>query len=151
MSPRVALLRFFVFSVGLCAWRAAYPCWEEIGRRYNINPYLLAAIAKTESNFNANAVRHNTNGTRDVGVMQINSVHFPELAKYGITENQLFDPCTNITVGAWLLSQRQTKYGNTWEAVGSYHSKTPSRKWGYADKVQGNLLRLLPAGQKPQQ
>jgi len=35
---------------------------------------LLAAIAKTESGFNPTAVRHNTNNTRDLGVMQINTV-----------------------------------------------------------------------------
>lgn len=125
----------------------AYPCWEAIGARYGVNPYLLASIAKTESNFNANAVRRNSNGSRDVGVMQINSIHFPELAKYGITEAHLFDPCTNIAVGAWLLRQRQLTYGNTWEAVGTYHSKTPQFKWRYADKVQGNLRLLLPPGQ----
>ena len=129
---------------GLAMSSGGHACWEEVGRRYNINPYLLAAIAKTESNFNANAVRQNTNGTRDIGVMQINSIHLPELAKYGVLESHLYDPCTNITVGAWLLSRRQADYGNTWEAVGTYHSKTPSYKWKYAEKVQGNLQQLLP-------
>ncbi len=122
----------------------AQACWEEVGRRYNINPYLLAAIAKTESNFKANAVRHNSNGTKDIGVMQINSLWLPELAKYGVRENDLFDPCVNISVGAWILNQRQGNYGNTWEAVGTYHSKTPRYKWKYAEKVHGNLQRLLP-------
>lgn len=129
---------------GLAISSGSYACWEDVGRRYNINPYLLAAIAKTESNFNANAVRKNTNGTRDIGVMQINSIHLPELAKYGVLESHLYDPCTNIAVGAWLLSRRQVDYGNTWEAVGSYHSKTPAFKWKYAEKVQGNLQQLLP-------
>lgn len=129
---------------GLVGGRPANACWEDVGRRYNINPYLLGAIAKTESNFNANAVRHNPNGTRDIGLMQINSIWLPELAKYGITEPSLFDPCTNLTVGAWILSQRQDQFGNTWAAVGTYHSKTPKFKWQYADKVQMNLQKLLP-------
>lgn len=129
---------------GLAMSSGGHACWEEVGRRYNINPYLLAAIAKTESNFNANAVRKNTNGTRDIGVMQINSIHLPELAKYGVLESHLYDPCTNIAVGAWLLSRRQASYGNTWEAVGTYHSKTNNFKWKYAEKVQGNLQQLLP-------
>ncbi len=129
---------------GLAMSSCGYACWEEVGRRYNINPYLLAAIAKKESNFNANAVRQNTNGTRDIGVMQINSIHLPDLAKYGILESHLYDPCTNITVGAWLLSRRQAEYGNTWEAVGTYHSKTKSLKWKYAEEVQANLQQLLP-------
>ena len=130
---------------GLAVGSPAHACWEEIGNRYNINPYLLAAIAKTESNFKANAVRRNKNGTRDIGVMQINSLWLPELAKYGISEDHLFDPCVNIAVGAWILRQRQASYGNTWEAVGTYHSKTPDFKWNYAGKVYGNLKQLLPA------
>lgn len=124
-----------------------YACWEYIGAVYQVNPYLLAAIAKTESNFNANAVRYNSNGTKDIGVMQINSLWLPILAQHGITEQQLFDPCTNIAVGAWILRQRQGSYGNTWEAVGTYHSKTPAYKWNYASKVQNNLVRLLPLQQ----
>lgn len=144
-ARKAALTSFLLF--GLVSVFPAYACWAEIGQRYNINPYLLGAIAKTESNFKANAVRQNKNGTRDIGVMQINSLWLPELAKYGITEQHLFDPCVNIAVGAWILRQRQSTYGNTWEAVGTYHSKTPNFKWNYANKVQGNLQKLLPPPQ----
>lgn len=133
-----------VFFIVLWGWVPAYACWDDIGARYGINPYLLAAIAKTESNFNAKAIRQNTNGSRDIGVMQINSLWLPELAKHGILEAHLFDPCVNIEVGAWILQKRQMHFGNTWEAVGAYHSKTPAFKWNYAEKVQGNLKNLLP-------
>lgn len=119
-------------------------CWEEVGSRYGINPYLLAAIAKTESNFNPRAVRRNSNGSRDLGLMQINTLWLPTLAKYGIQEEHLFDPCVNLAVGAWILRSRQSSFGNTWEAVGAYHSQTPKFKWNYAGKVYGNLKRLLP-------
>ena len=111
--------------------------------RYGINPYLLAAIAKTESNFNPKAVRRNSNGTRDLGLMQINTLWLPTLAKYGIQEQHLFDPCVNLAVGAWILRSRQASFGNTWEAVGAYHSKTPKYKRNYAGQVYGNLQNLL--------
>lgn len=144
-AAKSALLCCFWFCLGVGF--PAEACWEEIGIRYNINPYLLAAIAKTESNFNANAIRNNKNGSRDIGVMQINSLWLPELSKYGIREEHLFDPCVNIAVGAWILWQRQVTYGNTWESVGTYHSKTPDFKWNYAGKVYGNLRQLLPSQQ----
>lgn len=82
-SARKAALTSSFLLLGLGSVFPAYACWAEIGQRYNINPYLLGAIAKTESNFKANAVRQNKNGTRDIGVMQINSLWLPELAKYG--------------------------------------------------------------------
>lgn len=135
--------RGLVLAAAVSMTSPARACWEDVGRRYNINPYLLAAIAKTESNFKPQAVRTNKNGTRDIGLMQINSLWLPQLAKFGIEERHLYDPCVNLSVGAWILRQRQSSYGNTWEAVGSYHSKTPTFKWKYADKVQGNLQQLL--------
>jgi len=128
---------------GLAASLSAYGCWNEVAIKYQVNPYLLGAIAKQESGFNANAVRQNSNGTKDIGVMQINSSWLPMLAKYGITEEMLHDPCINIEVGAWILRQRQERFGNTWEAVGAYHSMTPSRKWKYADSVSDKLQGIL--------
>lgn len=128
---------------GFAASFSVYGCWNEVAVKHGVNPYILGAIAKQESNFNANAVRKNTNGTRDIGVMQINSLWLPTLAKYGITEKMLFDPCVNIEVGAWILRQRQERYGNTWEAVGAYHSQTPIHKWKYADSVSTKLNGIL--------
>lgn len=66
---RVLLILALAFAAG-----TASACWEQAAERYSVNPYLLAAIAKTESGFNPTAVRHNTNNTRDLGVMQINTV-----------------------------------------------------------------------------
>lgn len=47
--------------------------FKSAGDRFKIDPNLLAAIARVESNFNAKAIGPvNTNGTRDYGIMQIN-------------------------------------------------------------------------------
>lgn len=107
-------------------------CFEEAGNYYGISPQLLWSIAKTESNFNPNAINRNTNGSYDYGIMQINSIWSKKLGK---TWSELSDPCTNVKVGAWILAQCIQDYGNTWRAVGCYNSRTPSKGDKYAAKV----------------
>lgn len=110
-------------------------CWNEAAARYHINASVLQSIGQHESGLKSTAINRNNNGTVDVGVMQINSIHFAELQSYGIVPSALWEPCTNVMVGAFLLAKSIKKYGNTWEAVGAYHSRTPSLKERYALQV----------------
>jgi soluble lytic murein transglycosylase-like protein len=120
----------------------ASACWEEAAAHYGVNPYLLYAIAKTESGLNPNAInRSNRNGTYDIGLMQINSSWLPTLKKHGIDEKQLYDPCTSIQVGAWILAQNMRRMGTTWEAVGAYNARDAALRIKYAWKVYRNIPR----------
>jgi len=107
-------------------------CFQEAGQRYQVSPWLLWAISKSESAFDPSAINHNNNGTVDVGLMQINSIWADQLGK---TWNSLNDPCTNVMAGAWILSQCMQDYGYTWKAVGCYHSRTPERRDAYALRI----------------
>ena len=98
-------------------------CWNSAGKYYHVDPWLLFAIADVESGLNPNAVGYNHDGSRDVGLMQINSTHFAELEKKGIDEYRLItEPCTSIMVGASILSGMINVYGYNWEAVGAYNA-----------------------------
>lgn len=74
--------------------------------KYQLNPTLLLALIKTESNFNSNAVNYNYNGTIDRGLCQLNSNTFS-----GYTKEQFFDPEFNVDKAAeflkWCLSQSE--------------------------------------------
>jgi len=120
---------------------AAEPfCFDEAGDLYRINPQILRAIAKVESNFNPRALNWNRNGSYDFGVMQINSIWAPTLG----TERwkTLGDPCSNIKTGASILSNCMKKYGYTWEAIGCYNSQTPDKRDKYAQMVFKQLKRI---------
>lgn len=106
---------------------AAGSCWTEASARYDIPVALLKAVARAESGFNAKAINVNENGSRDLGLMQINSSHLPTLRKYAITEQRLWDPCTNLNVGAWVLADQFARHGRTWEAVGAYNASCRNR------------------------
>lgn len=106
-------------------------CWMEAAERYQVNPYLLYAIAEKESSFDPLAVNARDATDEDVGLMQINSFWFPHLQQYGINRDDLFHPCTSINVGAWVLAQSIVIFGNTWEAVGAYNVGTSKEEWAF--------------------
>ncbi len=140
-------------GVLLCvALFAAHPlaeadCFAAAAAFHHVNPLILRAIALVESGDKPPTVTNrNSNGSIDYGRMQINSIHLPELARYGVTKSDLFDACTSIYTGAWILRRNIDKYGNTWAAVGAYNSATPYLRDRYAEKVMRMVQRLVAAG-----
>ena len=129
------------------AFGAALPaqaCWDDAAQRYQVSSALLYAIARTESGLNPQAVGRNGNGSRDIGLMQINSSWLPTLASHGINERDLFEPCTNIEVGAWILAGNVSRLGYTWDAVGAYNAQNPALRRAYANKVRRHQAATLP-------
>ena len=92
-------------------------------------------------------VSGNTNGSYDIGPMQINSTWLPRLAKLGVTEDQLLnDLCTNIFVGAWVFAHEYKRFkGDVGKAMAHYHSPTPKHQQRYLGLVQGAIKRRLRA------
>lgn len=108
------------------------PCVSGAAQYHGVNPWVLRAILKVESDFNPRAMNRNANGTVDVGMGQINSIHFAELGRWGIAPGNLMDGCVATYVAAWHLSKKIRKYGNSWFAVASYHSTSPCQNSRYA-------------------
>lgn len=116
--------------------------FEEVGKHYDIDPILLYSIAKTESNFDPNAVNcSNNNGSCDFGIMQINSIHLPFLAKQGITQKDLFEPKINVLVGAWVLKKCMNKHGFSYKALNCYNGKINNND--YYNRVFKSYKHLL--------
>jgi soluble lytic murein transglycosylase-like protein len=111
-------------------------CWAGAGYRYDINPWLLYAIAEQESSLNPLALNARSENDEDIGLMQINTFWLPHLSTVGIKRSDLFDGCTSIYVGAWVLAQSISSFGNTWEAVGAYNVGTSKEPWAYIARGQ---------------
>ena len=110
-------------------------CFLTASTQYNLDPWLLVAIARVESRMRPDAVRKYPDGSEDIGLMQINSLWLPQLARYGIGRQELLHHCTSIRVAAWMIATHFFRYGKSWQAFGRYHSTTPS--------IQARWVRLV--------
>lgn len=148
MSSRTGpyLLAVLAASLPLQAWTAPVAsepvaaCLAAAAAHHAVDVALVHAIAAVESGFDPSAVnRANKNGSRDIGLMQINSSWLPVLARWSITEDKLFDPCVSAYVGAWILADNIARLGRNWRAVGAYNARTPAKQLAYVRRVQKQL------------
>jgi soluble lytic murein transglycosylase-like protein len=81
----------------------AVRCIAQASSRYQVPELLLHAIVRKEGGRKGLAVT-NKNGSRDLGLAQINTVWLKELQEFNITEYQLKnDACVNLHVSGYVL------------------------------------------------
>jgi soluble lytic murein transglycosylase-like protein len=139
MQKRAWLISFSLLAVLPIPGKAA--CFEEAASRYQVPSVLLKAISRVESAGNPSAINRNKDGSFDIGHMQINSRWLPKLSHFGISRDQLWDPCTNTLVGAWILAQNVQRIGYSWNAVGAYNAASPEKRDRYARKISEAMKR----------
>ena len=125
---------------------AAPDCWRAAGQRHGIDP-CCSMPSPARSRRSMRAINRNRDGSHDIGLMQINSMHLPDLARQGITRQRLLDePCLSIDVGASILSGFIRRHGRTWRAVGAYNAGSASDREAartrYVERVWPLYLEL---------
>lgn len=120
----------------------ASDCMARAARLAGVETELLLAMSYVETRWHQEAVNGgNSNGTEDVCMMQINSVHYPRLAALGVTRDQLLaDRCVCLLVGGEILREMRVATGGSdlWAAVAAYNAGPDNIAAGrsYADQVR---------------
>ncbi len=119
-------------------------CIMLASQTYDVPPALLVGIYKAEGGKVGQQVK-NTNGSYDLGPMQINTLWIPELAdEWGVSNDTAHklvrdDACTNTNVAAWILRGHINETQNLAQALQHYHSRTPK----YGTKYKKRVLDLM--------
>lgn len=93
----------------------------------------------------------NSNGTHDLGPLQINSWWVPKIAALvGRPESHVRhwlqnDACFNADAARWIFLSGLAVTGDYWKAVGVYHSPTGWRQARYAMSVAKHLRKRYGA------
>jgi len=84
---------------------------------YGIDPYLVFAVIKAESSFNPKA----RSGKNAIGLMQITEQTgmwgAETIGIEGFSQEDLYDPETNIRIGCWYIRQLMNEFSNRIDLV----------------------------------
>lgn len=87
----------------------------------------------------------NTNGTHDLGPLQINSWWVARISALmgqpavHVRHWLRFDPCFNAEAARWIFLTALQSTGSYWKAVGIYHSPTKRQQRNYVASMAGHL------------
>lgn len=113
--------------------------------KYEVPVNIVLAIAEKEGGKPWQWVK-NSNGTYDVGSMQLNTRYLEDLKPYGIKAEDVAEPgCYSFDLAAWRLrGHLKNDHADLWTRAANYHSRTPkynqiyradlikkAQKWGH--------------------
>ena len=121
--------------------QALAACMMLAAQTYQVPPAVMVGIMHVEGGRVGQAVGPNSNGTYDLGPMQVNTRWVPMLANAWKVDYKTAlravrdDGCVNVRVSAWILKQKIDDAGSLFGGIAYYHSATPGIGTRYATKV----------------
>jgi hypothetical protein len=123
-------------------------CLKAAADLHHVPARLLVLLINVEAG-RLEAVSQNSNGTVDIGPMQVNDTWIPKIARHWRTSTDASYQalrnsfCANVEGGAWILRQALDEArGILWEGVALYHSHAPIHKQEYMRLVYAQAMRL---------
>jgi hypothetical protein len=124
-------------------------CMAAAAAFYHLPPRVLPSIQAVEGG-RPGLIQPNSNGTADLGLMQVNTIWVKPLARYaGMTEAAVLDrliddPCSSIWAAAAIMQLYMAEArGDLMVAIGYYHSHTAPLGSAYQQKVLAAAAMLF--------
>lgn len=124
-------------------------CMALVASVYHLPPRVLPTIQALEGGV-PGSVSHNTDGSDDLGVMQVNTRWLVPLAGVSrlptseVRRRLIEEPCFNIAAAGLIMrSYLVETHGNLMQAVGNYHSHTPALNADYQARAIAAARRLF--------
>lgn len=149
----IAYMLFGIFKVQNIVLKKIYPIKyseyvEKYAQEYNIDPLLIYAIIKAESNFNPNVV----SSSNAIGLMQLMDTTAEEIARKlqinFISKSSLYNPELNIRLGTKYFADLLSEYNqNTMLALTAYNAgKGTLKRWIEQGTIQrdGSNIENIP-------
>lgn len=115
----------------------------EVAAEYEIDPRLLAAVVTVESRWDAYSV----GAHQDSGLMQIIPSTAEAIARgMGLEEYNIFDPRTNLSMGAWYLKRLYQQYGGWPEALAAYNGGPAAAPLGADHSYTRKVMAVYSKG-----
>jgi hypothetical protein len=123
-------------------------CMALVASVYGLPPRALPAIQAVEGGA-PGVVHHDSNGTDDLGVMQVNTIWIDPLARVArltpdeVRSRLIADACFNIAAAGAILRAYLGETHNLMLAIGDYHSHSTALNLAYQQEVLAAARRLF--------
>ena len=141
-------LRLSPHLIKLAYPRAYWDIVKKYGKRYDVDPYLLLALMREESQFLPNSVLEN-NAKKRFGLFRLDTEIAKQLAfslgKGWQSPFQLFDPENSIQYAAYYLSELKKRYNNNlYQVITAFHYDIQTAN-KFKSKIDGTYYTLFKA------
>ena len=111
---------------------------QDAASQYGVPPAVLAGVIAHESGFNPSAINHDSNGTVDRGIAQLNSAYYPA----SLANN----PVQAIYKAANILSQHHSQCGSWSGAIAAYNLGHCGPNPSYVSAVEAQIQKYASLG-----
>ncbi len=120
-------------AAGTPTW-AVERAWDQ-AHESRLDPEMVLQVIDVESDWRADLVHMNADGSRDYGLMQLNESTWPWLAKQvGLEHADPLDAEDNLAMGTWYLAYLLRRYGSEEAALTAYNRGEQGLQWHIASR-----------------